>query len=97
MTNNPTLTTLPASISSLRSLERLALDGCGLSELPAEIGAPHMLQRLWLTDNRLTHLPHEISQLTSLNTLFVNKVRGGTAAARGAECRACVRMRVRLG
>ena len=66
---NNELTSLPAEIGQLHSLEVLYLEFNELTSLPAEIGQLHSLRRLFLRDNQLTNLPEEIGQLHSLSWL----------------------------
>ena len=63
------LTSLPAEIGQLTSLEQLWLSHNQLTSLPAEIGQLTSLKRLWLGRNQLTSVPAEIGQLTSLTGL----------------------------
>jgi hypothetical protein len=63
------LTTLPAEIGNLTSLEKLDLWSNELTTLPAEIGNLASLEKLYLRNNKLTTLPAEIGNLTSLEKL----------------------------
>ena len=63
------LTSVPAEIGQLTSLDRLWLDGNQLTSLPAEIGQLTSLTELNLGGNQLTSVPTEIGQLTSLRSL----------------------------
>ena len=62
------LTSVPAEIGQLTSLEQLNLDCNQLTSVPAEIGQLTSLRRLNLRRNQLTSLPAEIGQLTSLRS-----------------------------
>ena len=63
------LTTLPAEIGNLTSLQQLILRSNELTTLPAEIGNLTSLEKLYLSSNKLTTLPAEIVNLTSLRVL----------------------------
>ena len=51
------LTSLPAEIGQLTSLERLYLDGNQLTSVPVEIGQLTSMRELFLGGNQLTSLP----------------------------------------
>ena len=57
------LTSLPAEIGQLASLESLTLDHNQLTSLPAEIGQLASLKHLYLGDNQLTSVPAAIREL----------------------------------
>jgi Leucine-rich repeat (LRR) protein len=57
------LTSVPAEIGQLTSLERLDLDGNQLTTVPAEIGQLRSLKQLWLHGNALTSVPAAIREL----------------------------------
>ena len=57
------LTSMPAEIGQLTSLEELGLSDKQLTSMPAEIGQLTSLKKLWLHDNQLTRLPGAIHQL----------------------------------
>ena len=57
------LTSLPAEIGQLTSLEKLFLEGNQLTSLPAEIGQLTSLKLLWLYRNQLTSLPVAVDEL----------------------------------
>ena len=68
------LTSLPAEIGQLTSLQQLMLGGNQLTALPAEIGQLTSLHTLRLNDkNQLTALPPGITQLTSLQQLTLDR------------------------
>lgn len=66
---NRGLTTIPAEIENLSSLELLSLGGSKLTSLPPEIGNLPSLTKLRLNHNRLTSFTPEISNLPSLDWL----------------------------
>ena len=57
------LTSVPAEIGQLTSLEELYLGGNQLTSVPAEIGQLTSLEKLRFDANQLTSLPAEIGQL----------------------------------
>ena len=57
------LTSVPAEIGQLTSLELLGLGGNQLTSVPAEIGQLTSLEYLWLSGNKLTSVPAAIREL----------------------------------
>ena len=66
------MSSLPAEIVQLTSLQSLNLYNNELSNLPAEFGKLANLQSLNLIRNQLSNLPAEIVQLTNLQTLYLS-------------------------
>jgi Leucine-rich repeat (LRR) protein len=66
------LSTLPAEIGELRSLESLELSGNCLVRLPDSLGHLRSLTTLRLGGNLLTELPEALEALSSLRTLGLN-------------------------
>ena len=65
---------LPTSISKLKNLTALTMDGPSnnLSELPAEIGDLRELRMLSVSNNQLVGLPISIQRLTKLEELHLD-------------------------
>lgn len=66
------LTSLPANISQLGSVETLRLEGNQLAALPPEIGELTGLRVLSLGSNQLTELPPEIGELSNTTRLWLD-------------------------
>ena len=66
------LTSLPESISQIRSLTQLSLANNGLISLPESIGQLTNLTYLSLANNELTILPESIGDLTNLTHLDIS-------------------------
>ena len=84
------LTSVPAEIGQLTSLEELSLSDNQLTSVPAEIGQLTSLTELYLSGNQLTSVPAEIGQLTALEELDLGRQSaderaGGDRAAHVAE------------
>ncbi|MFX1516438.1 MAG: leucine-rich repeat domain-containing protein [Promethearchaeota archaeon] len=63
------LSTLPATLGNLSSLDRLLVRGNNIETLPEEIGNLQSLFELDLADNKLKYLPKSLGKLSYLNNL----------------------------
>jgi len=61
------LTSVPAEIGQLRSLELLYLRNNQLTSIPAEIGQLPLLRGLWLDSNQLTSIPVEVGRMRRID------------------------------
>ena len=75
LSNNPELTSLPAELAQLRSLESLALDGTGVKELPEALLQLPKLRYLSLKGAPLTSLPDWLGRMPALQTLVLRQTR----------------------
>jgi hypothetical protein len=66
------LSEVPASLSTLASLQNLDLSRNDLAMLPESVGQLTQLQSLDVSNNQLTALPESLGQLTILETLNVS-------------------------
>jgi hypothetical protein len=75
LSRNPELTSLPAELAHLQSLESLALDGTGLSELPETLLQLPKLRYLDLKATPLTSLPGWLGRMPALKRLVLRQTR----------------------
>jgi len=70
--DNTDLGKLPSGIGGLRSLRKLDIRFCGLTDLPPEIGNLRNLEFLQMWGNGFIELPYSVTELTKLRELYLN-------------------------
>jgi len=70
------LAAFPEAVTSLKQLEVLSLDKCGLKEIPPSIGKMTNLRSLFLRDNHLLSFPDALLQLKKLKEIHLGSNAG---------------------